>query len=245
MKGWIYGAMKISIQLQQEYYDQKRAENFDKKRINSNHFYKIETIEDFFERYASDKKNLCVMELGGGTGIHAKHFLEKEADRVEKFIFSDLSQDMLSVAKKRLAEFAPKVRFLCSDAESYNLEQKLDCIYISGAMHHFANPSKAIENCREHLNPGGILVVCEPVFTNPYALPKIIFSKEEYGQFKVTSGNVKRWLLDSGFCILDERYLHYRSNHKCFRWLLNLENVKILNWTAVMFCIVAQCTIKK
>ena len=193
--------MKNSIQLQQEYYDQKRAENFDKKRINSNHFYKIETIEDFFERYASDKKNLCVMELGGGTGIHAKHFLEKEADRVEKFIFSDLSQDMLSVAKKRLAEFAPKVRFLCSDAE--------------------------------------------PVFTNPYALPKIIFSKEEYGQFKVTSGNVKRWLLDSGFCILDERYLHYRSNHKCFRWLLNLENVKILNWTAVMFCIVAQCTIKK
>lgn len=59
--------MKNSAELQKEYYNRERAENFDKKRINSNHFYKIETIEKFFERYTTHKKNTRVMEVGGGV----------------------------------------------------------------------------------------------------------------------------------------------------------------------------------
>lgn len=71
--------MKNSLELQKKYYNKKRAEAFDKSRVNSNHYYKIEVIESFFERYVSNR-NANVMELGGGTGIHAEHFLEKEKD---------------------------------------------------------------------------------------------------------------------------------------------------------------------
>lgn len=233
--------MKNSIELQEKYYDKDKAENFDKKRINSNHFYKVETVEKFFEKYIHNKNKLRIMELGGGTGVHAEHFLKREKERIESFIFSDLSREMLKIAEKRLKAYEQKVKFVCSDAESFDMNIKLDCIYVSGAMHHFENPEKAIENCRKHLAPGGILIICEPIVTNPYGLSKVIFKKEEYGQFRVTYKNVKKWLGSSGFSILDEKYLHYRSNCKFFRWLLKLEKIKMFNWSAVMFCIAARC----
>lgn len=146
---------------------------------------------------------------------------------------------MLKIAEKRLNRYEPKVKYVCCGAENFDFQSKLDCIYISGAMHHFENAEMAIENCRKHLAPDGILIICEPIITNPYALIRVIFKKEEYGQFRVTSKNVKKWLNNSGFSVLEEKYLHYRSNHKCFRWILKFQKVKAFNSIAVMFCIVA------
>lgn len=233
--------MRNSNKLQEKYYNCVRAKTFDNGRGNSNHYYKIEVIEKFFEKYTNNKKQLKVMELGGGTGIHAEHFLQSEWKRIQSFIFSDLSREMLKVAIKRLNKYDLKIEFVNSAAETVDISEKVDCIYISGAMHHFENPERAIQNSsKKLLQGGGIIIICEPVITNPYALIRVVFQKEEYGQFRVTSRNVKKWLNKSGFQVLDERYLHYRSNSKCFRWLLKLENVKVFNWAAVMFCIVAR-----
>lgn len=237
--------MRNSNKLQEKYYNHARAKTFDQGRCNSNHYYKIEVIENFFENYVYGEKNLRVMELGGGTGLHAEHFLQREWKRIQSFVFSDLSHEMLKVARKRLNRYDSKIEFVHSAAETVDISEKMDCIYISGAMHHFENPERAIQNSNGILiQGGGILIICEPVITNPYALIRVVFQKEEYGQFRVTSRNVKKWLEKAGFHVLDERYLHYRSNNKCFRWLLKLENMKVFNWSAVMFCIVARknCT---
>ncbi len=233
--------MRNSNWLQEKYYNRARAKMFDQRRVNSNHYYKIEVIETFFENYVYNKKRLRVMELGGGTGLHAEHFLRNEWKRIQSFVFSDLSREMLKVARKRLNKYDPKIEFIQSPAETVNISEKMDCIYISGAMHHFENPEGAIENSSNILAPGrGIMIVCEPVITNPYALIRVVFQREEYGQFRVTSKNVKTWLKKAGYNVLDERYLHYRSNSNFFRWLLKLEKIKVFNWSAVMFCIVAR-----
>lgn len=232
--------VKNTLSKQRTYYNEKIAANFDKSRMNSNHLYKIETIESFFEKYIKRTQDLRVLEVGGGTGLHAEHFLDKENACVGDFILSDLSEDMLKVAKRRIGRYEDKVKFLSAPAETFQLDENVDCIYISGAMHHFSNPILAIQNCRKWTSEQGILIICEPVITNPYAWPRVIFKSEEWGQLIVTPKNIQKWLMTNGYEILEKRYLHYRSNHKCFRWITKLENIGLMNWAAVMFCIVAR-----
>lgn len=57
--------MKNTLSLQQQYYNHKVAADFDRKRMNANHIYKIEVIEGFFHRCCKRKKDLRIMELGG------------------------------------------------------------------------------------------------------------------------------------------------------------------------------------
>lgn len=166
---------------QKNYYNEAVASRFDKTRMNSNHLYKIETIETFFEKYCIKKSNSRVLELGGETGLHAKHFMDKENARVEDFVLSDLSEDMLKVAKKRMSKYKDKVKFMGGAAETFQLDDQVDCIYMSGTMHHFTNPNQAIQNCRKWLSKSGIIIICEPVVTNPYAWPRVIFKSEEWG----------------------------------------------------------------
>lgn len=232
--------MKNTLLLQRKYYNGKVAAGFDRKRMNANHRYKIEVIEGFFCKYCRRKNNLRILEMGGGTGLHAEHFLEKESGRIAEFIFCDLSEDMLKIAEKRLRKYKKKIKFAACGAENFQYDKRLDCIYISGAMHHFEDPVKAIQNCYKHLADDGILILCEPVITNPYAWPRVIFKPEEYGQFAVTPRHILSWLDDNQFQVLDKKWMHYKSNHKFFRFLLKLEKVSFLNWSAVMFAAAAR-----
>lgn len=231
---------KNTLSKQRNYYNEIVASSFDKTRMNSNHLYKIETIETFFEKYCIKKSNCRVLELGGGTGLHAKHFLDKENARVADFILSDLSEDMLKVAKKRMNKHKNKVKFMGGVAETLQLDERVDCIYMSGTMHHFTSPNQAIKNCRKCLSEQGVIIICEPISTNPYAWPRVIFKSEEWGQFVVTPRNIQNWLAANGYEVLEKKYLHYRSNNKCFRFVLKLEKFPFMNWSAVMFAVVAR-----
>ena len=232
---------KNKVNKQRKYYSEKVAADFDRSRMNSNHLYKIETIENFFEKYSVKQSNLHVLEVGGGgTGLHAEHFLDKENAKITEFVFSDLSEYMLKVAMNRIGRYEDKVKFMAGTAETLQLDEKMDCIYVSGAMHHFADPVQAIQNCKTWLSERGIIIICEPVITNPYAWPRVIFKSEEWGQFVVTPKNIQRWLLMNGYELLDKKYLHYRSNHKCLRFVTKLEKYPIMNWSAVMFAVVAR-----
>lgn len=232
--------MKNNIQLQRQHYSKDVAADFDKHRMNANHMYKIEVIESLFEKLSYKKEGMRVLELGGGTGLHAEHFLKKENKHIDHFVLSDLSEEMLEIAQGRLSKYEEKIEFMCGPGEELRLDQKVDCIYVSGAMHHFEDPVKVIGNCYRYLVDQGIMIICEPVITNPYAWPRVIFKPEEYGQFNITSKNVSKWLEKQKFAILEKKWLHYRSNHKIFRFLMNLEKITWMNWSAVMFVVVGR-----
>ena len=52
--------------------------------------------------------------------------------------------------------------------------------------------------------------------------------------------NIQKWLVANGYEIMEKKYLHYRSNNKPFRFVLKLEKFPIMNWSAVMFAVVAR-----
>ena len=222
---------------QKELYSEEFAKSFNSHRINSNHMYKIEAIDSFFQP-KDDHSVIC--EFGAGTGIHANYILQMHSHQIAKYYFVDLSEHMINIAKKTLQKFDPITEFFVREAEIYEPKiHDVDFLFCNGAMHHFQSPCQAINTFNKYLKPDGVLVICEPQITCPYAFPRVIFQPIEYGQFRVRPHTVMQWLQQNGFTIIGSRYLHYRSNSKLFRFVVNFEKIKFLNFMSVMFLIAA------
>ncbi|MBI5261250.1 MAG: class I SAM-dependent methyltransferase [Bradyrhizobium sp.] len=181
-----------------------------------------------------------IMELGGGTGIHAFHFLETNAHRNIRYTLSDISPRMLEKAKIRLGKF--DVEYVVSAAENIATDKTFDAIFCSGAMHHFEDARASIESIRDHLNPGGVVVVCEPIVWNPVNFFKAAKDPLEWSQFTVTRSNVARMLEENGLTIKVNRVLHWRAGAEFARRLWpfeKLEDYTFLNMAAVMYLLAA------
>jgi ubiquinone/menaquinone biosynthesis C-methylase UbiE len=180
------------------------------------------------------------MELGGGTGIHAFHFLEANAHRDINYTLSDISPKMLEKAKIRLAKF--NVDYLVSAGENIATDGTFDAIFCSGAMHHFEDARASIESMRDHLKPGGAVVVCEPIVWNPVNFVLAARDRLEWSQFTATRSRVARMLRESGLNMKVNRALHWRAGSEFVRNLWpyeKLEAYAFLDTTAVMYLLAA------
>ena len=231
--------------------DQQRAHyasiaaEFDQKynRENSNHYYKIEEIEQAFERYLpASGEGWDLMEIGAGSGIHAQHVMRSLGPKIRRLVLSDLSAEMLEQAKVRMGN-SEKLDYLVSPAEEIACEDQFDGIYISGSMHHFSDYRRAIAAAKKRLKPGGVLVVCEPNVWNPVNLVKALKDYSlEVGQFSVTRNNIATALADQGFHVVSRRVLHYRGGSDWFRTVYpykGLEKITPLDFLSIMFLLVA------
>lgn len=232
-------------QKRQEEYYLNLADHYDAhfKRENTNHLYKIEQIgECFFNHFKDPSRKYDFMEIGGGTGIHAYHFLKAHSGRINKFVLTDLSAPMLKQAEKRLEPFAALVEFIAMPAEHISTNRLFDGIYISGAMHHFSNPYQSLVEIRKHLKPGGLVVICEPVVSNPVNFYKAAINKEEWGQFSVVRSNIRNYLQKLNFKIIDDKVLHYKTDNTFIKTILpfkKLEQYRLFDPLAIMFLLSA------
>jgi ubiquinone/menaquinone biosynthesis C-methylase UbiE len=222
------------------------AGKFDKKynRENSNHYYKIEQIEQAFEHYLPPAaEGWDLMEIGAGSGIHAQHVMKSLGSKIRSFVLSDLSAEMLELAKTRMGD-SQKINYVVSPAEKILLDRKFDGIYISGSMHHFSDYHRAISAARNQLKSQGVLVICEPNVWNPVNLVKALKDYSlEVGQFSVTRNNIARALAAEGFEVLSRRVLHFRTGQPWLERMYpykGLEKVPVLNFLAIMFLLVAR-----
>jgi SAM-dependent methyltransferase len=122
------------------------------------------------------------------------------------------------------------------------VNQTFDGIYVSGAMHHFSNPHAAITDAYHHLEPDGMLVICEPIVWNPLNFVQAAIRREEWGQFSVTRRNIRRFVEEAGYRILGDRVLHWKGGSSLSERLWpagTLENISALDVLAVMFLISA------
>ena len=227
---------------QAEYYAQQAA-GYDArwKRENPNHLYKIAEIARCFdELLAPGAGGHDFLEVGGGTGIHARQFLATHGPKVRSFVLSDLSPDMLAQARLRIGE-RPNVEYLVSPGESLGTSKRFDGIYVSSAMHHFSRPRASIAEMRDHLNPGGVLVVCEPIVWNPLNLARAATMREDWGQFVVTRSHVRCWLAEQGMRVRVDRVLHWKGQGIAETlWPYDhLERIRALDPLAVMFLLAA------
>ena len=228
---------------QRDYYAQQAA-LYDTRwhRENPNHMRKLAEIARCFDDLLpASAEGHDFLEVGGGTGIHARQFLDTQGAKVRSFVISDLSPAMLEQARARIG-VRPNVEYLVSPGESLATERRFDGIYVSGAMHHFSRPRAAIAELRDHLKPGGVLVVCEPIVWNPLNFLRAASMREDWGQFVVTRSNVRRWLGDAGMPVCIDRVLHWKGGGVApVLWPYErLERIALLAPLAVMFLLAAR-----
>ena len=95
-----------------------------------------------------------LLELGCGTG----YFTETLAGKSENIISTDISEEMLSIARGKLNGFEFQV-MNCQDIKFD--EGTFDTVFM-GLVLLFTEPEKALKESSRVLKPGGLLIIADP-----------------------------------------------------------------------------------
>src|SRR5690606_5540152 len=113
-------------------------------------------------RLVAEKNPLNILDIATGTGDLAIQFAE--ATPAEKIIGLDLSDGMLSVARKKVAgkEISKKIEFVQGDSEALPFEDEFfDAITVSFGIRNFENLEKGLSEIYRVLKKDGIFVILE------------------------------------------------------------------------------------
>lgn len=107
------------------------------------------------------KNPKSVLDIATGTGDLAISFAKFDIPKIVGF---DLSEGMLSIARKKVAtqKIADKIEFLQGDSEEMPFENNsFDAITIAFGVRNFENLEKGLSEILRVLKPGGLFVVLE------------------------------------------------------------------------------------
>jgi len=113
-------------------------------------------------RLASAKNPKIILDIATGTGDLAIQFAEKI--KADKIVGLDLSEGMLSVARKKVSSksFATKIDFIQGDSEALPFsDNSFDAITVSFGIRNFENLEKGLEEILRVLRKDGIFVILE------------------------------------------------------------------------------------
>ncbi len=113
-------------------------------------------------KLVSEKNVENVLDIATGTGDLAIQFAEKTS--VKKIVGLDLSDGMLSVARKKISgkPFSNKVEFIQGDSEALPFgDNSFDAITVSFGVRNFENLEKGLSEIHRVLRKGGIFVILE------------------------------------------------------------------------------------
>lgn len=113
-------------------------------------------------KIAAEKNPKAILDIATGTGDLAIQFAEKVS--AEKIVGLDLSEGMLSVARKKAAKkhFGDLLTFVQGDSEALPFENNsFDAITVSFGIRNFENLEKGLSEILRVLRPGGIFVILE------------------------------------------------------------------------------------
>lgn len=113
-------------------------------------------------RMVMDTNPESVLDIATGTGDLAIAFAEKSL--AERVVGLDLSEGMLSIARKKVHDtyLKNRVSFVKGDSESLPFEDNtFDAITVSFGIRNFENLEKGLSEILRVLRPGGIFVILE------------------------------------------------------------------------------------
>ncbi len=100
-----------------------------------------------------------VLEIGIGTGLNLSYY---QADKVEKLIGLDPSEDSWQLAAKRAEQVSFPLEFVGLPGEQIPLEdESIDTVVVTYALCTIPEPVSALEGMRRVLKPGGRLLFSE------------------------------------------------------------------------------------
>ena len=184
---------------QKTYYD-KKADTFENglflKRSNRNHLKKIKKICELLNLNDLSRPNSSILEVGVGTGIHAKYLLMQYPDI--RYTGIDISKGMINKAKKKLSEVnkVNNITLLVANGERLPYKNNsFDAAYISGSLHHFANPRLGLIELVRVVRRG--IVIMEPNWLFPTNFFAGCTKKVERNILKMSKRNFRKWASDS------------------------------------------------
>ena len=95
-----------------------------------------------------------LIELGCGTG----YFTKTLADKSENIISTDISKEMLSIAREKLKGF----EFQVMDCQDIKFDEGTFDTVFMGLVLLFTQPEKALKESRRILKHGGLLIIADP-----------------------------------------------------------------------------------
>lgn len=128
------------------------------------------TIADFVHTFAHRYPRAKYMEVGAGSGGTTVGVLERIGDALGQYTFTDVSAGFFEKARERIAHTsaaaADRVAYKVLDLERDPLEQGFeaesqDVIIAANVLHATADLTKAVQNVRRLLKPGGYLLMLE------------------------------------------------------------------------------------
>ncbi|MCA1832335.1 MAG: class I SAM-dependent methyltransferase [Actinomycetota bacterium] len=175
-------------------YYREQAGHYDRKfwsmgnRDNRNHKIKIARLMDTLELKDGDS----VLEVGTGTGLHARWLL----DNVKvSYVGLDASFEMLEQARSRI----PESPLLAADATFLPFpDGSLDAVFCSGALHHMDKPWLVLKEMARVTRSGGHVAVMEPNWKFPTNFINVSTQRVEWNCFKLSPRTVMPRLADAG-----------------------------------------------
>lgn len=132
---------------------------------------RMREVNDLLLREARAEPGERILDVGCGTGTTTLPLAETVGERGQ-VLGVDISEPMLSIARRRVAERrVPNVSLLLADAQAHRFEpERFDLIASRFGVMFFENPIAAFRNLRDALRPGGRLCfVCwAPLDENPH-----------------------------------------------------------------------------
>ncbi len=113
-------------------------------------------------KLVSETNPEIILDIATGTGDLAIKFADKS--RASKIVGLDLSEGMLSVARKKIngTTLADKLEFIQGDSEALPFEENtFDAITVSFGIRNFENLDKGLSEILRVLKPKGLFVILE------------------------------------------------------------------------------------
>lgn len=141
---------------------------------------------DLVAAAAGLRRGIRALELGCGTGLFTRLFVETGAEVTA----NDISPELIQIARKQ----NPGAKYICARFEELPGTEKFDAIIGSSVLHHL-EIDPALEKCRQMLKPGGIMAFAEPNFLNPQIFAERTFLRRFLPQVSPDETAFVRWLL--------------------------------------------------
>ena len=136
---------------------------------------------------------LTVADLGSGEGLLS----ELLARRCKKVIAVDNSEKMVAFGAKKAKQNGLKnLEFRLGDLEAPPIEaNSVDLVILSQALHHAAEPAKAIASAHKLLHPGGQIVILD-LLEHKFARARELYGDRWLG---FAESDLHGWLEAAGF----------------------------------------------
>lgn len=148
-----------------------------------------------------------ILDIGCGTGIFTFLF---DKYNPSKLVGLDISESMLSIARKKAMESGSEAAFIQGDATytSQYVDGKFDFIFSSTTSHYIEDLDTFFENLEQSLNDGGtiILSMIHPVYSAMYPIEHgETFPEEEEWQVRYLDKSKRAYI---------QPWIEYNDNYE-------------------------------